>query len=125
MATASSSTLTDPEFTYPGLLLLVCIHGFKGNDDTFEEFPKRIAYNLSHTLYPKCIVEPKVYPAYKTAGDLAEAVVKFTEWLIQLVAEREMELQEERDKIDPKGKGREKERAKVVLLGHRYVVLHF
>ena len=111
----STSTLSS-DSPLPGLLLLICIHGFKGNDDTFEEFPKRISYNLSHTLYPKCKVEPCVYPAYKTSGDLAEAVTKFTEWLIQLVAEREMLLTEERD---AKGKGKEKERAKVVLLGHR------
>ena len=52
-------TKVDPE-----LVLLVFIHGFKGSDETFGEFPQRLAHNLSQTL-PNATVEPVIFPAYE------------------------------------------------------------
>ena len=46
------------------LLLLVYIHGFKGTDGTFKEFPQRLKHMLSETI-PNVTVESSVFPAYE------------------------------------------------------------
>ena len=46
------------------LLLLVYIHGFKGTDESFEEFPERLEHMLSETI-PDVTVESRVFPAYE------------------------------------------------------------
>ncbi|KAK5109302.1 hypothetical protein LTR62_007176 [Meristemomyces frigidus] len=70
-------------------LLLVFIHGFKGNADTFSRFPQDLANLLSHTL-PKIAVKAVQYPPYDTRGDLAQCVAHFLEWLQNLVIELEV-----------------------------------
>jgi hypothetical protein len=60
-------------------LLLVFIHGFKGTDHTFENFPADLRALLSHTL-PKIEVVSLQYPRYETRGDLRECVAKFKDW---------------------------------------------
>ncbi|KAF4438414.1 hypothetical protein F53441_12802 [Fusarium austroafricanum] len=57
-------------------LLLCFIHGFKGTDNTFHEFPYAVAREL-----PNEKVESVVYPKYKTTGELAQASEAFLEWL--------------------------------------------
>ncbi|KAI8245033.1 hypothetical protein K4K53_002920 [Colletotrichum sp. SAR 10_77] len=78
-------------------LLLCFIHGFKGNDDTFREFPdvsEDIAKrSRGHPLtflqdlkrvvtkqLPDHRVESIVYPKYETKGELAEATEAFLAW---------------------------------------------
>ncbi len=46
------------------LLLLVFIHGFKGDDETFLQFPQRMQHVLSDTI-PDCTVESIVFPVYE------------------------------------------------------------
>jgi len=46
------------------LLLLVFIHGFKGTDETFGDFPKRMEHLLSETI-PEVKAESIVFPAYE------------------------------------------------------------
>ncbi|KAG7449035.1 uncharacterized protein BT62DRAFT_888030 [Guyanagaster necrorhizus] len=87
------------------LLLLVFIHGFKGDDETFLQFPQRIQHVLSGTI-PDCTVESIVFPAYETKGELNEAVVRFADWLTTLTVEKEV----------ASGGGAGK--AKIVLCGH-------
>ncbi|PBK72773.1 hypothetical protein ARMSODRAFT_953174 [Armillaria solidipes] len=87
------------------LLLLVLIHGFKGDDETFLQFPQRMQHVLSDTI-PDCTVESIVFPVYETKGDLNEAVVRFADWLTTLTVEREV----------ASGGGAGK--AKIVLCGH-------
>ncbi|KAK0498596.1 hypothetical protein EDD18DRAFT_1104114 [Armillaria luteobubalina] len=87
------------------LLLLVFIHGFKGDDETFLQFPQRMQHILSDTI-PDCTVESIVFPVYETKGDLNEAVVRFADWLTTLTVEREV----------ASGGGAGK--AKIVLCGH-------
>lgn len=87
------------------LLLLVFIHGFKGDDETFLQFPQRMQHVLSDTI-PDCTVESIVFPVYETKGDLNEAVVRFADWLTTLTVEREV----------ASGGGAGK--AKIVLCGH-------
>lgn len=52
-------TKVDPE-----LVLIIFIHGFKGSDETFGEFPQRLAHNLLQTI-PNATVESIIFPAYE------------------------------------------------------------
>ncbi|KAJ3509253.1 hypothetical protein NLJ89_g5321 [Agrocybe chaxingu] len=87
------------------LLLIIFIHGFKGTDETFGEFPKRLEHIISETV-SNITVECLVFPAYETKGDLDKAVVRFADWLTTLTVEREV----------ASGLGAGK--AKIVLCGH-------
>ncbi|KAF8969448.1 hypothetical protein BDZ97DRAFT_1962349 [Flammula alnicola] len=89
----------------PELVLLIFIHGFKGTDETFGEFPQRLQHILSETI-PHATVEPVVFPAYETKGELDKAVIRFADWLTTLTVEREV----------ASGVGAGK--AKIVLCGH-------
>ena len=62
-------------------LLLVFIHGFKGTDHTFNNFPKDLRALLSHTL-PNINILSITYPQYETRGDLKDCVGKFKEWSV-------------------------------------------
>jgi hypothetical protein len=46
------------------LLLVIFIHGFKGDDETFGKFPQRLQHILTETV-PSCKVECVVFPAYE------------------------------------------------------------
>ncbi len=46
------------------LLILVFIHGFKGDDETFLEFPQRLQHILADTI-SHCNVESIVFPVYE------------------------------------------------------------
>ncbi|CAA7260048.1 unnamed protein product [Cyclocybe aegerita] len=87
------------------LLLIIFIHGFKGTDETFAEFPKRLEHIISETV-SNITVECLIFPAYETKGDLDKAVVRFADWLTTLIVEREV----------ASGLGAGK--TKIVLCGH-------
>ncbi|KAI0082476.1 hypothetical protein K474DRAFT_1655250 [Panus rudis PR-1116 ss-1] len=89
------------------LLLVVFIHGFKGTDDTFGEFPERLRHILAETI-PHVTVESVVFPAYETKGELTAAVIRFADWLTNLTVEREV----------ANGVGGGAGKAKIVLCGH-------
>ncbi|ROT38590.1 hypothetical protein SODALDRAFT_295431 [Sodiomyces alkalinus F11] len=65
-------------------LLLCFIHGFKGTDDTFKDFPYELKRDVARQLLDHR-VESVVYPKYETKGELAEATAKFLEWLKEKV----------------------------------------
>ena len=46
------------------LLLIVFVHGFKGTDETFGAFPKRLQHILTETI-TEVSVECIVFPAYE------------------------------------------------------------
>ncbi|KAJ6539523.1 hypothetical protein B0H19DRAFT_1315669 [Mycena capillaripes] len=98
-------SMTDLAVTVSEPVVIVFIHGFKGTDTTFGEFPARLRHILTETL-PNASVECIVFPAYETKGDLTEAVVKFADWLTTLTVEKEV----------ASGGGAGK--AKIVLCGH-------
>ncbi|ORY96259.1 hypothetical protein BCR43DRAFT_491374 [Syncephalastrum racemosum] len=79
------------------LLLLVFIHGFRGSDTTFKDFPNRLK-----TVSPFKNVETVIYPRYKTAGDFSLAVRNLVDWLKEQVKQRESAA----------------ETIEIVLLGH-------
>ncbi|KAF9534708.1 hypothetical protein CPB83DRAFT_842800 [Crepidotus variabilis] len=87
------------------LLLVIFIHGFKGTDTTFAEFPERLQHLLTETI-PGIKAECMVFPAYETKGDLDKAVVRFADWLTTLTVEREVSA------------GLGSGSAKVVICGH-------
>ncbi|OCF42781.1 hypothetical protein I317_03383 [Kwoniella heveanensis CBS 569] len=89
------------------LLLLVWVHGFKGNDVTFESFPERISHLLA-TTHPSLKVESRVFPAYQTRGELTAATLAFVDWLTELVVNLE----------NDHGAGGGAGKAKIVLMGH-------
>ncbi|GAD95068.1 conserved hypothetical protein [Paecilomyces variotii No. 5] len=90
-------------------LLLVFIHGFKGGDDTFANFPEHLRTLVSHAL-PNIEVVTAVYPKYETRGDLKECVGRFREWLQNQVIDLEVENQAPSPTVDPS--------VHVILVGH-------
>ncbi|ORY32635.1 hypothetical protein BCR39DRAFT_523294 [Naematelia encephala] len=89
------------------LILLVWVHGFKGNEVTFESFPDRLSHLLRQT-HVSLRVESRVFPAYETRGELHAATLAFVDWLTGLVVELE----------NDHGSGGGAGKAKIVLLGH-------
>ncbi|KAK1992801.1 hypothetical protein LX36DRAFT_684696 [Colletotrichum falcatum] len=70
----------------PRTLLLCFVHGFKGNDNTFHDFPDDLRRSVTKQL-PDCRVESIVYPQYETKGELAQASEAFLAWLKEQVME--------------------------------------
>ncbi|KAJ6013664.1 hypothetical protein N7540_008255 [Penicillium herquei] len=60
-------------------ILLVFVHGFKGDDITFGDFPDHFCTVLRNR-YPRVTVAKAVYPKYETRGSLNECVGKLREW---------------------------------------------
>ncbi|KAG7096776.1 hypothetical protein E1B28_004186 [Marasmius oreades] len=86
------------------ILLLIFIHGFKGDDNTFAQFPQRLTNILLDSL-PDFKVESLMFPVYETRGELNEAVARFADWLATLTVQKEAQHG---------GAGK----AKIVLCGH-------
>lgn len=68
------------------LLHLIYIHGFQGDDTSFQSFPLHLQEHLSHILsenaakYPFRI-QSSLYPTYKSIKHLSYATNNFLEWL--------------------------------------------
>ncbi|KAK7995066.1 hypothetical protein PG990_013839 [Apiospora arundinis] len=67
-------------------LLLCFIHGFKGDDDTFQNFPLDLKKEVSKKL-PEHNVESVVFPKYETKGELKQSTELFLDWLKERVME--------------------------------------
>ncbi|KAI5811055.1 hypothetical protein DFH27DRAFT_6773 [Peziza echinospora] len=81
-------------------LLLVFVHGFQGDDDTFGEFPEHIKAITKHTI-PSISIRTKVFPCYETRGELALAVLKLRDWLQDTVIEMETKKGTQHLMIEP------------------------
>ncbi|KAH8586761.1 hypothetical protein B0O99DRAFT_643584 [Bisporella sp. PMI_857] len=79
-----------PETLLLETLLLCFIHGFKGDDETFFEFPEYLKSLISEKE-TGLKVRSAVYPKYETRGDLAACVEIFREWLQDKVTDLEHE----------------------------------
>ncbi|KAJ4305663.1 hypothetical protein N0V90_001194 [Kalmusia sp. IMI 367209] len=90
-------------------LLLCFIHGFKGSDGTFGNFPSHLKALLQHAL-PKVTVLAITYPQYETRGDLHECVGKFKEWLQNKVIDLEVANGTPSPTVDPS--------VRTILVGH-------
>ncbi|KAH6686364.1 hypothetical protein F5X68DRAFT_15465 [Plectosphaerella plurivora] len=62
-------------------LLIIYIHGFYGNDQSFRSFPAHVHGYLKDALYDTHSVHSKIYPRYKTYKAIDIAVENFSAWL--------------------------------------------
>ncbi|KAE8352316.1 hypothetical protein BDV28DRAFT_149114 [Aspergillus coremiiformis] len=90
-------------------LLLVFIHGFKGDDDTFGNFPEHVRALIGRAL-PAVNIAIVVYPKYETRGNLKECVGQFREWLQNQVIDLEVVNRTASPTVDPS--------VHVFLVGH-------
>jgi hypothetical protein len=100
-------------------LLLCFIHGFKGDEETFFQFPEvrhfhQVSYEkqlLTDTIQDlknavseknsELDVQTRVYPKYETRGDLAACVETFREWLQDQVTDLERNVATPSAILDP------------------------
>ncbi|KAJ5727796.1 hypothetical protein N7493_005616 [Penicillium malachiteum] len=82
-----------PNLDMKKIILLVFVHGFKGGDDTFGDFPDHFCAELSNK-YPLVSVAKAVYPKYETRGSLDECVSKLRDWYQVLTASHDDRLQD-------------------------------
>jgi triacylglycerol esterase/lipase EstA (alpha/beta hydrolase family) len=75
-------------------IFIVFIHGFKGDEETFFQFPQDLKTLVQEKVQQEAAqdlkVETAVYPKYDTRGDLGVAVEAFKEWLQGQVTELEV-----------------------------------
>ncbi|KAF3389582.1 hypothetical protein F1880_003213 [Penicillium rolfsii] len=62
-------------------LLLIYIHGFMGSEASFHEFPAHIHDLVTSLLDESHVVYTRIYPRYKSHGELQTAVTQFSAWL--------------------------------------------
>ncbi|TFK29494.1 hypothetical protein FA15DRAFT_752622 [Coprinopsis marcescibilis] len=65
------------------LLHLVYIHGFQGNDTSFQSFPLHLQEHLSSRIPPGSSfrIQSSLYPTYKSVKPISHATRNFLEWL--------------------------------------------
>lgn len=61
-------------------LLLVFIHGFMGNETSFQSFPAHVHNLLTITLAETHVVHTKIYPRYKSRKAIDFASDDFSTW---------------------------------------------
>jgi hypothetical protein len=61
-------------------LLLVYIHGFMGNETSFQSFPAHVHNLLTITLAETHVVHTKIYPRYKSRKAIDFARDDFSTW---------------------------------------------
>lgn len=61
-------------------LLLVYIHGFMGNETSFQSFPAHVHNLMTVKLKETHVVHTKIYPKYKSRKDIKFARDDFSEW---------------------------------------------
>ncbi|KAJ2978804.1 hypothetical protein NUW58_g7382 [Xylaria curta] len=62
-------------------LLVVYVHGFMGNDISFQSFPAHVHRYLKLALSDTHVVHSKIYPRYKTYKSIDVARDNFSQWL--------------------------------------------
>ncbi|KAK9365544.1 hypothetical protein V1509DRAFT_632952 [Lipomyces kononenkoae] len=70
-------------------LVIVYVHGFKGDSKTFLQFPGEVEDRLKQ-IYESAHIESRVYPTYDTKGELTAAVAAFLSFLETLVIDIEV-----------------------------------
>ena len=66
-------------------LLLVYIHGFMGNEASFQSFPAHVHNLLSEALSETHSVHTKMYPRYKSRKTIEFAREEFSSWYVYLL----------------------------------------
>ncbi|KAJ5760247.1 hypothetical protein N7520_007403 [Penicillium odoratum] len=76
-----SLSLPRPEATWKRRLLLIYIHGFMGSEASFNDFPAHVHHLLTAVLSESYVVYTRIYPRYKSRGEIQTAVDQFSNWL--------------------------------------------
>ncbi|EGO01150.1 hypothetical protein SERLA73DRAFT_179241, partial [Serpula lacrymans var. lacrymans S7.3] len=63
------------------IIHLIYIHGFQGNDSTFQSFPTHLQASLAARMPPHFRVQSSLYPTYKSVKPISYATKNFLEWL--------------------------------------------
>jgi hypothetical protein len=63
-------------------LLLVYIHGFMGNENSFKSFPAHVHNVLTVTLAETHVLHSKIYPRYKSRKPIEHARDDFSNWCV-------------------------------------------
>ncbi|KAI0533050.1 hypothetical protein GGR58DRAFT_138230 [Xylaria digitata] len=83
--TSSTQSLTPSLPPYEEIerrkLLVIYIHGFMGNDASFQSFPAHVHKYLKLSLSDSHFVHSKIYPRYKTYKSIEIARDNFSTWL--------------------------------------------
>jgi hypothetical protein len=61
-------------------LLLIYIHGFMGNETSFQSFPAHVHNLVTVTLAETHVVHTKIYPRYKSRRTIDVAAEEFSKW---------------------------------------------
>ncbi|KAF2785985.1 hypothetical protein K505DRAFT_330660 [Melanomma pulvis-pyrius CBS 109.77] len=82
-SSSTQSLVPDPASDSAGRrrLLLVYIHGFMGNETSFQSFPAHVHNLVTITLADSHIVHTKIYPRYRSRHALEVARDDFSKWL--------------------------------------------
>lgn len=63
-------------------LLLVYIHGFMGSEASFHDLPLHVHDLLTSSLSESHVVYTRMYPRYKSQGEINTAVNQFSAWYV-------------------------------------------
>ena len=79
---SSTQSLVPAESTRDGrrTLLLIYIHGFMGNESSFQSFPAHVHNLVTVTLADTHVVHTKIYPRYKSRRAIEYARDDFSNW---------------------------------------------
>ncbi|KAF2201823.1 hypothetical protein GQ43DRAFT_480397 [Delitschia confertaspora ATCC 74209] len=82
-SSSTQSLVPEPESQWTGRrkLLLIYIHGFMGNETSFQSFPAHVHNLVTVTLADSHVVHTKIYPKYKSRHALEVARDDFSSWL--------------------------------------------
>ncbi|KAH7152269.1 hypothetical protein B0J13DRAFT_259043 [Dactylonectria estremocensis] len=75
----SASSAVDPHGRRT--LLVIYLHGFLGNDQSFRSFPAHVHALLTNMLVDSHVIHSKIYPRYKTYRSVDVARDNFSAWL--------------------------------------------
>ena len=83
----SHSTLSLPrpgryQTTEKRRLLLIYIHGFMGSEASFLDLPLHVHDLLTVSLAESHVVYTRMYPRYKSQGEMQIAVDQFSAWYV-------------------------------------------
>lgn len=65
-------------------LLLIYIHGFMGSEASFNDFPAHVHHLLTAVLSESYVVYTRIYPRYKSRGEIQTAVDQFSNWYVTI-----------------------------------------
>ena len=79
---SSTQSLVPPATGREGkrTLLLIYIHGFMGNETSFQSFPAHIHNLVTIRLADTHVIHTKIYPKYKSRGAIEFARDDFSNW---------------------------------------------